>query len=465
MFTKRNITKAFTSFFFIIIILSFVLWGVGDIIRNINIKNIADISGLRGIKYEEFHTQMDFELKKFKNLTNQDISHEKAIELGIADYVIRKIVEERILQDQAVQNDLIIGDKEAIKAIKHDKSFFSEDNKFSTEKFYHILSNNHITENEYIAKIKEALLRYNLLSTIANSANFMNDFEDILARHYAQNRTVEEYIIDADKLETTAIPQEAIENYYNEHQDKFMNEEMRDIEYVLFDKSVENADQFIDDIENEIAISDDVIHIANKYRGKVKSLVKQTRTNMIDHTDNIVKNSQFSEVAFQIDENHLSSVLEIDKSLIVLKIKKIYAPSPKGLEEVASIIRNELEQAQKNSAISAFVTKIKQDFENVKNVSYLTARERNVNYKSGDSLSETAFSLIKSEFSPIHKLKENQYAIYKLVKIKGGKIDKEARQLAKEQIIKSKDLVIDEFIRYAMQKYDVKYHNSSYLIN
>ena len=146
-----------------IIIVPFVLWGMGGVFSGGNQNNIAKINN-ESISTEDFQDYLsasNIELKKIK----QDIEN------NILEEILSKLISEKMLLMEVEDKDFSISDKILNKKIKEDKNFFDENNKFSRIKYEKFLLSSNISAPYFEAKLRQNELNNNLFKYIAGGLN------------------------------------------------------------------------------------------------------------------------------------------------------------------------------------------------------------------------------------------------------------------------------------------------------
>src|SRR3954453_7134142 len=99
---RSRIGKAVVAVLFGILIVSFAIWGIGDIFRGSVRTTVATI-GKSEISAEAFRTAYQNELQRLMRQTRQSITPERARALGLDTQILGRLVTEAALHQRGQQ--------------------------------------------------------------------------------------------------------------------------------------------------------------------------------------------------------------------------------------------------------------------------------------------------------------------------------------------------------------------------
>ena len=172
----RNFAKTkYASVLVAILIVPFVLWGMGGLFSGGNKNNIVKIN-------KENISTLDFQ--KHLNLSNIELEEiKKNIDNNIIEEILRELISKKILLMEVNDLDLVLSDKILNKKIKKNKNFLDENNKFSRTKYEKFLLSNNITALDFEFQLRQNELKQNLFNFISGGVNsplflINNSFKD-----------------------------------------------------------------------------------------------------------------------------------------------------------------------------------------------------------------------------------------------------------------------------------------------
>ena len=124
----RKFSKTFLAkIVLVIMIVPFVLWGMGGVFNSGNTNNVAKINN-KSISTQDF---MNF-------LNNSNIDAETVrenLENNVLEQLVSTLISEKLLEMEIKDLNLQISEKSLAKNIRKNPNFFDENNKFSRTKY------------------------------------------------------------------------------------------------------------------------------------------------------------------------------------------------------------------------------------------------------------------------------------------------------------------------------------------
>ena len=105
-----------------LIILSFAIWGIGDIFKGFGANNLAQVGGIE-IGADTFRNVYQTELQRQQRLERRSITNEEAHQYGLDRQVLSRLVGEAALDDQSRRLGLAVSDESVRKTIVNDDNF------------------------------------------------------------------------------------------------------------------------------------------------------------------------------------------------------------------------------------------------------------------------------------------------------------------------------------------------------
>ena len=140
------------------LVISFAIWGIGDIFRGFGRSTVAKI-GRTEITVEQFRTLYNDRLQQYSRQAGRAIGPEQARQLGLDRLVIGQIVSEILLDERARVLGLALSDAEVAKQITADPAFQGLNGQFDRARFEQVIRNAGFTEPRFVAEQRRRLLR------------------------------------------------------------------------------------------------------------------------------------------------------------------------------------------------------------------------------------------------------------------------------------------------------------------
>ena len=160
----RNFAKTKLAGVFVgILIIPFVLWGMGGVFSGGNTNNVAKINN------ENISTQ---DLMNFLNTSNIDKNTIRDnLENKVLEQLVSTLVSEKLLEMEIKDLNLVISEKSLANNIKKNPNFFDDNNNFSRIKYEKFLLSNNITAAEFELRVKKNELQKKLFYYIGGGIN------------------------------------------------------------------------------------------------------------------------------------------------------------------------------------------------------------------------------------------------------------------------------------------------------
>src|SRR5919204_3900971 len=148
-----------------LLIVSFAIWGIGDIFRGFGRSSLAKI-GRTEIGIEQFRQMYNDRLQQLGRQIGRPISPDQARALGFDQQLLGQLVAETALDERARQLGLGLSDAEVARRIREDPTFRGFTGQFDRGRFEAIIRSAGYTEARYAAEQRRVSLRRQLAETV-----------------------------------------------------------------------------------------------------------------------------------------------------------------------------------------------------------------------------------------------------------------------------------------------------------
>ena len=369
------------------LVISFAIWGIGDIFRGFGRSTVAKI-GHTEITIEQFRTLYNDRLQQYSRQLGRPISADQARALGLDRLVIGQVVSEIVLDERAKALGLGLSDAEVAKQITTDPAFQGPNGQFSRLQFEQAIRNAGYTEARFVAEQRRRLLRRELANTIAAGLNAPKALVEAVNRYQNEQRTIEyvllnralagdipppdpevlakyyedrkvlfrapEYrklvvvsLIPSEQARWIEVPEADIKRAYDEKRARYVTPERRHIEQIDF-PNAEAAQAAADRIAKGTTFAD----IAKELGKTEKDIDLGTviKAGMIDKT--------VADAAFALKEGEVSAPVQGRFGTVLVQVLKIEPEQVRPFEAAAGEIKQELAAARAKSEIFDVYNKI-----------------------------------------------------------------------------------------------------------
>jgi peptidyl-prolyl cis-trans isomerase D len=369
------------------LVISFAIWGIGDIFRGFGRSTVAKI-GRTEITVEQFRTLYNERLAQFSRQLGRPISMEQARAMGLDRLVIGQIVSEIVLDEMARKLGLNLSDAEVAKKITTEPAFAGSNGQFDRFRFEEMIRHSGYTEARYVAEERRQLIRRELAGTITSGMTAPKALIEAANRYQNEQRSIQYVLLDrALAGEIPSPPPEVLAKYfedrknlfrspeyrklvivslipseqahwieisdtdlqraYEERRSRYVTPERRHIEQIIFPntEAAENAARRIAqgtsfaDVAKELGKTDKDIDL-----GTV------TKAGMIDRP--------VAEAAFALKEGEVSAPVQGRFGPVLLRVLKVEPEQVRSFQEVAGELKQELATARAKAQVLAVYDKI-----------------------------------------------------------------------------------------------------------
>ena len=209
------------------LVISFAIWGIGDIFRGFGRSTVAKI-GRTELTVEQFRTLYNDRLQQFSRQLGRPITADQARSTGLDRVVIGQIFSEMLLDERARTLGLTLSDAEVAKLITNDPAFRGPNGEFNRFLFEQTIRNAGYTEARFVAEQRRQALRRELAGTIAAGLEAPKALVEALNRHQNEQRTIEYVLLDRALAGDIPSPSpDVLAKYFEERKILFRTPEYR----------------------------------------------------------------------------------------------------------------------------------------------------------------------------------------------------------------------------------------------
>ncbi|RYE33161.1 MAG: peptidylprolyl isomerase [Hyphomicrobiales bacterium] len=403
--------KIVIAIMFSFLILSFAIWGVGDIFRGYGRNEVAKV-GKSEIGLEQMRTAYQNEIQNLIRQQRRQISPEMGRALGLDRQVLSRLLTEATLDQTAQGMRLAVSDETIRNLIFDDQVFRDASGQFSAARFNELLRTNGYTEQSYVALQRSTVLRQQLSEMVVGSLSAPLALQEIGNRLRNEKRGITFARMPASAAGEIAAPTEdQLKSFFNDRKaafrapefrtaailsitaealadpakitdeeakaryeatkaQRFTAAEMRTVQQIPFPNAEEAqaAKAKIDGGEtfDEIATERNVAFNS-------LTLGTFTREQMIDPA--------VRDAAFALEEGAVSAPVTGAFGTVLLRVTKVDAAHVRPLEEVAAEVKQELATSRAAAQVTELHDKIEDQRASAKPLADI-ARELNLNLRT-----------------------------------------------------------------------------------
>jgi peptidyl-prolyl cis-trans isomerase D len=211
-----------------LLIVTFGIWGIGDIFRNRPTDTaVASVDG-HSIDANALQAALQPALERLSARLGSQVDLHQAKRMGVVDDVLDELIDNSLLDQQAERMQLDVSDAVIRDAVVQDPMFRGANGGFDRAAFEAALAANHMTEALYVDRLRHEVPRTDLLLAITAGATAPAATVDRLYDYRNEKRVAEIVTIPVAGIGDAGQPSEAeLQKFYNAHQDLFHAPEYR----------------------------------------------------------------------------------------------------------------------------------------------------------------------------------------------------------------------------------------------
>ncbi|CAK0779759.1 peptidyl-prolyl cis-trans isomerase D [Azospirillaceae bacterium] len=227
-FMRGAVGSWIVKILFVILIVSFGIWGIGDIFRSHGpVTTVMEIGPVR-VSAGEVEREFQQQLARLRTMFGGRLDIEQARSLGLFDQAVQTIIQ-RTLYDLAAQDHgLVIGDNLIRGRIQSEQAFRNAAGQFDRDMFHRVLTANNLNETAYIALLRGEMTRELIAGAIGFGGSASKTQAADLYRYRQEKRIADFLTIANASMPDPGTPDAAAQvKYHEDHAARFTAPEYR----------------------------------------------------------------------------------------------------------------------------------------------------------------------------------------------------------------------------------------------
>jgi peptidyl-prolyl cis-trans isomerase D len=247
---RHHATSWVVKLLFGLLIVSFAIWGIGDIFRQAARDPVAIKVGGQEIQTVEVGTQFRRELSRMQQVTGSTINAEMARQFGLLDEVVDRLVNGALYDQEARRLGITISDEVVRGAIRREQAFL-RNGVFDRFQYEQALRQNNLSEDGYVQLLRRELSRGQVVGALEAGIAAPKSFIDRLYRQRQEKRIAETLTIANAAFPEPAEPDAAaLAAFHQAEAARFTAPEYRALTFAVLSP---------DDLAGEISVGDDTV--------------------------------------------------------------------------------------------------------------------------------------------------------------------------------------------------------------
>ena len=345
---RNLVSSIFGKILLGIMVLSFALWGVGDILSSGNSQLAAKV-GSETISLDEFYSEFQSTVRNYNQATQSNITMKEAYEMQLHNILLNDLIYSKMIMDYAKRKNIYINN-ESLKIVITDlPQFKNENGNFSELKYKSYILNNFPNEETFLKKM-ESIIYQGIIFENINVDNFISkSIIDQLYLFEAEKRSISYFLFNKDKV-SIELNDQLLRKFYELNKEKYLKEKETIIDYIEI-----NLEDFkkIENISTEQA--------KNYYTSNISQYsVKERREIEFARFDNETEALDFKKMYIDEESNEFKEFIS-NKNIKMSELKNFTGETfPDNItNEIFNLNLNEISRPLKYDDVGIYVFKIK----------------------------------------------------------------------------------------------------------
>lgn len=227
---RRGASKGPAKVLFILLIFSFGIWGIGDVVRGVGGNPPAITVGDVEVMPQTVQSAFQREVERLRGILGPDITAERARDLGVLDQVIAQLARQAVIDAAAADLGVQPAAEDLRQRITTIPAFQNGQGHFDRAVFRRVLAQNNLTEEQFLRGLSQDLTREVLLGAASAGALAPTSLVVPLFERVAEERKAAVLRVPDATQELPAEPEDSeLRAIYDENIDTFTAPEYRQL--------------------------------------------------------------------------------------------------------------------------------------------------------------------------------------------------------------------------------------------
>lgn len=280
-----------------VLVISFAIWGIGDIFRGFGLSTFAKVGGTE-IGIEQFREYYNEQLQQIGRRIGRPITPDQARNLGIDRQLIAQLIAQTALDERARQLHLGISDKEVASRIASDPSFHGINGQFDRDRFEQLIRQAGFSEGRFVNEQRQVMLRKQLADGITSGLKPPQTSIQAIDQFQNEKRAID--FVKLGQAQAGDIPTptpEELTKYFDEHKVLFRAPEYRKLVLLSLTPAEQAKWMTVSDADAKKYFEQHKNEFGTPERRHVLQMVFQKPEEAQAAADAIAKGKSFADVA------------------------------------------------------------------------------------------------------------------------------------------------------------------------
>ena len=373
-----------------LIIVSFVIWGVGDMLRGFTTSTVASVGGIK-ISAQEYRGAYDRAIQQYQRRFRRPLTNEEARQLGLDRSILQQLLNEAAVDDEAHKLGLDISENALRAIITSNPNFQDKSGAFDPSRFESALRDMDMNERGFVSELRKQVLRQFIVGALTTGIGAPKAETRAEADYQGQTRSADYFLLPASAAgEIPAASESELKTFYNDRKSSYRAPEYRGMTILALEPNtianpaeVSDADaeaayqklagkdpkfgapekrdlqQILFHTEADAEAAEARIKAGASFEDLVKERgLKPEDTDLGQTTKDAMLDQAEANAVFALPQGGVSGVLKTQFGPVIVRVKSIIPSTVKPFKDVAEEVKREVSASRAGDKIQALHDKI-----------------------------------------------------------------------------------------------------------
>jgi len=217
MKSRNLLVKIVTVVLFSLLILSFAIWGIGDMFRSGGRAEVLAEVGKTTIGQREYAQELSREINAMSQRLGVQLTMDQARAFGIPQQVLERMITRALLDEMSARMGMLVTEEQMRKQLLDNPDFKNAQGQFDRNRFAQLLRYANMSEQAYLARVGQDIKRQQLVAALTDAAVAPASLGERLFAYREERRQADYVSITNDSFTDIGEPDEAaLQKIYDE---------------------------------------------------------------------------------------------------------------------------------------------------------------------------------------------------------------------------------------------------------
>ena len=373
-----------------VLVISFAIWGIGDIFRGFGRNAVAKVGGTE-ISIEQFRQYYTDRLQQIGRQMGRAVTPDQARALGLDRQILGQMVAETTLDEETRTLRLGLSDAEIARRIMDDPNFKAPNGQFDRARFEALIRNAGYTETRFVDEQRRVLLRRQIAQSVSGDLRTPSAMLQAINQFQNERRDIDYLALGAAQAGDVPQPSpEQLSAYFDERKVLFRAPEYRTLTLVTLSPAELAKPNEVSDADAKAYYEQNKSSFGKPEKRELRQIVFPNEADAAAAREKIEKGATFDDIAkerelkasdtdlgmvektgiidpavanaaFALKPGEVSQPVKGRFGTVLLTVGKIEPGEQKSYEDVAAEIKQQLAESRARSTISELRDKIEDE--------------------------------------------------------------------------------------------------------